>query len=86
VPRSIFITAEINMLFLAMGSLFITLASAVFVYLLAASVYSTAVGILLGVLALLPCINLIMLLIVNGKATSVLRAHGIKVGLLGAKL
>jgi len=59
---------------------------AVFVFLLAIKVYGTGLGILLGVLSLVPCVGLIVLLIVNGKATGVLKQNGIKVGLLGANL
>jgi hypothetical protein len=40
----------------------------------------------LGVLALIPLVGLIVLLIVNGKATKILREHGVRVGLMGAKL
>lgn len=59
---------------------------AVFVFMLAIALYNTGVGIALGVLTLIPLVGLIVLLIVNGKATSILREHGIKVGLMGAKL
>ena len=59
---------------------------AVFVFLLAIKVYGTGLGILLGVLSLVPCVGLIVLLIVNGKATGVLKQNGLKVGLLGANL
>ncbi len=59
--------------------------SAVFVILLGMKVYNTALGILFGILACIPCIGLIFLLIVNGKATSILRENGISVGLMGAK-
>lgn len=52
----------------------------------AVKVYGVGLGILLGVLSLAPCISLIVLLLVNGKATSVLRQNGIKVGLMGADL
>jgi hypothetical protein len=37
------------------------------------------------IFSIIPCINLVVLLFVNASATKVLRAHGIKVGLLGAK-
>jgi hypothetical protein len=56
------------------------------VFLLAIKVYGTRVGILLGILTLIPLVSLIVLLRVNAKATSVLRQNGIKVGLLGADL
>ena len=54
------------------------------VFMLATKLYGTAVGIVLGLLMLLPCIGLITLLIVNQKATSILKSHGIHVGLFGA--
>lgn len=59
---------------------------AVFVFMLALAVYNTAAGIVLGILTFIPVLGLIILLIVNGKATSVLREHGIHVGLLGARM
>jgi hypothetical protein len=62
------------------------LASAVFVFLLATKVYGTALGIVLGILTLIPCIGLIALLVINGKATATLKSHGVRVGLLGANL
>jgi hypothetical protein len=64
----------------------IGIAATVFVFLLATNVYTTPLGIVLGILTLIPCIGLIVLLIVNSKATTVLRQNGIKVGLLGANL
>ena len=44
-----------------------------------------AAGIVLGILTLVPILNLIILLVINGRATNLLRKHGIKVGLMGAK-
>ena len=58
---------------------------AVFVFLLATGVFGTAIGILLGLLALIPLVGLLVLLLVNGRATRMLRDNGISVGLLGAK-
>jgi hypothetical protein len=40
----------------------------------------------LGILTLIPLVGLIVLLIVNGKATNLLREDGIHVGLLGARM
>ena len=57
---------------------------AVFVFMLSLAIYSTAVGILLGILTLIPLLGLLVLLMVNGKATTLLRQHGIRVGLMGA--
>jgi hypothetical protein len=60
--------------------------SALFVFAMALRVYNTALGILFGIGALMPYVGLIVLLVVNGKATKILQANGYKVGLLGAKL
>lgn len=73
-------------IFMAVGVMVFALAGAVFVFLLAIKVYGVGLGILLGVLSLAPCLGLIVLLLVNGKATNVLRQNGIKVGLMGANL
>ena len=54
--------------------------------LLAIKVYNIALGIVLGLLSVLPCIGLIVLLVVNGKATRILQSNGYRVGLLGADL
>ena len=62
------------------------LVGTVFVFLLATKIYKTGVGILLGILTLIPCVGLIVLVIVNGKATGILQKNGHKVGLMGAKL
>ena len=59
--------------------------ASVFVFLLATKVYSTGVGIAMGILTLIPCLGFIALLIINAKATSTLNLNGVRVGLLGAK-
>jgi hypothetical protein len=74
------------LLFVSLASLVVSLAGTVFVLLLAVNLYSTGLGVVLGILALVPCVGLIVLLSVNGKATRVLRQNGIQVGLLGADL
>ena len=71
---------------IGLGVLVLGLVGTVFVFLLAIKVYNTGVGVLLGILTFVPCIGLIVLLVVNGKATGVLKQNGIKVGLLGANL
>lgn len=53
------------------------------VFRLATRIYGTAIGVTYGILTLIPLVGLIILLIVNGKATAILREHGLKVGLLG---
>ncbi|MBC7967314.1 MAG: hypothetical protein H7Z17_15470 [Fuerstia sp.] len=71
---------------LGLGVLLVGLTGAVFAFLLAMKTHGTGQGILLGILCLVPCVGLLVLLIINSKATSVLKANGIKVGLLGADL
>lgn len=52
---------------------------------LAANLYrSTLVGILNGVVMFLPLIGLFVLVILNMRATRILKKHGIRVGLMGA--
>jgi hypothetical protein len=65
-------------------ALVVSVAAAVFVFMLALSVYNTAAGVVLGILTLVPLIGLIILLIINARATKILRQHGIRVGLMGA--
>ena len=79
------VPAEIAFI-IALSFLVVGLVGTVFVVLLAIKVYPTAVGVLLGIMTLIPCIGLLSLLVVNAKATSILKQNGIKVGLLGANL
>lgn len=60
------------------------LTAAVFIFFLATNICSQSMGILLGILTLVPCVGLVVLLIINQKAVTILREHGIRVGLLGA--
>lgn len=69
-----------------LGIIASAITGAVFVFMLAIAVYSSGLGIVLGILSLIPFLGVIVLLIVNGKATSVLRQHGVHVGLLGARM
>jgi len=62
------------------------IAGVVFAVLLAVRVYSTGAGIAMGILAIVPCLGLIMLLIINQAATKKLTENGIKVGFLGANM
>jgi hypothetical protein len=73
-------------LFLAVVGLIVSLTAAVFVLMLAIEVHGTGLGIVFGILALIPCVGLIILLIVNQQATSLLQRNGIRVGLLGANI
>jgi len=71
-------------LILGLGIIAVGLIGTIFVILLSAKIYVTVAGILFGIGALLPCIGLIVLLVVSGKATGIMKQNGIKVGLLGA--
>ena len=71
---------------LGIGVLLIGLVGTIFVILLAMRVYGLILGILLGILALIPCLGLLILLMINGKATTILKENGLKVGLMGANL
>jgi hypothetical protein len=62
------------------------LVAAVCVFFLAIRLFGLLMAILLALLAATPCISLLVLLGINGKATTVLREHGIPVGVFGANL
>jgi hypothetical protein len=70
-----------------MGILVVALAIAVFamvaIFLLANELYNAGIGVLCAVLMIVPCISLITLLVVNGKATGYLQQNGVKVGFMG---
>ena len=72
-------------LFIGIGTVIVGVVGAVFIFQLAMRVYSTTGGVILGILTLVPLVGLIVLLIVNQKATAILTSNGIKVGLLGAR-
>ena len=71
-------------IWLAVAYLPVGITATVFVFLLATKVYSTSTGVVYALLTLLPCISLIILLVINGKATSILKENGIRVGLFDA--
>lgn len=71
---------------LGFGVLAVGLVAAVFTILLAMKTHGPVLGILMGILCLVPLLGLLILLLVNQKATTVLQSNGIKVGLLGADL
>jgi hypothetical protein len=73
-------------LFLGLGFIGVAIAATVFVFMLAIKLYGVGGGVVLGILTLIPLIGLIVLLVVNGKATAVLQKRGYRVGLLGANL
>jgi len=62
----------------------VILTGAVFAVQMARALYSTAVAVVCAILLLIPCVGLLTLLLLNGRATQRLTAAGLKVGLLGA--
>jgi len=68
----------------ALGVFAVAITAAVFIFMLSLAVYNLAAGIVLGILTLVPLLGLLVLLMINSKATKILRAHGVRVGLLGA--
>ena len=79
-----FLIPEETRIYLALALIPLGITATVFVFLLATRVYTQGTGIVLAILTLIPCIGLIVLLIINQKATGILKANGIHVGLLGA--
>lgn len=73
-------------LFVMIGVGIVGVAATVFVFLLATKLYTGGTGIVLAVLTLVPLLGLVILLMINSKATGVLKENGIAVGLLGAKM
>ena len=65
-------------------SLGVAVFAMVSIFLLAKEVINTGVGVLCAILMIVPCISLIVLLVVNQKATSFLQNNGVRVGFLGA--
>jgi len=62
----------------------VAITAAVFIFMLSLAVYNLAAGIVLGIITLVPLLGLLVLLVINSKATKILRAHGVRVGLMGA--
>lgn len=77
-------SALVPALVLGLVYLAVAITATVFMFMLALKVFSTGVGVVLGILTLIPCIGLIVLLVINQKATSILTNAGVRVGLLGA--
>lgn len=71
-------------LWLAVALIPLGITATVFVFMLAIRAYSQGAGIVLGILTLVPAVGLIVLLVVNQRATSILTEAGVPVGLLGA--
>jgi hypothetical protein len=71
---------------IAVGVLAAVLFGIVCTFSLAIKVYSVGLGIFLGLLTFIPCLGLVSLVVVNQKATAVLKENGFSVGLMGANL
>jgi hypothetical protein len=80
-----FAIPEENRIYLALTLIPLGLTAAVFVFMLAVKLYGQNSGIVYGILTLVPLVGLIVLLIINQKATTTLKDNGVRVGLLGAK-
>src|SRR5882724_8114189 len=61
---------------LGLLALVVVITATVYVFMLAIAVCNTGAGIVLGILTLIPLVGLITLLIVNGKATAILKQNG----------
>jgi predicted RNA-binding Zn-ribbon protein involved in translation (DUF1610 family) len=73
-------------LLLALAMLVTGVAGMVFACMLANKVYGVAGAIFVVILSFVPCVGLITLLVINGKATKILKDKGVHVGFLGADL
>jgi hypothetical protein len=78
--------ASIIRMVVGLVALVAIIAAVVFVIRLAAKLYSTGTAIVFGVLAIIPCVGLIIMLVVNGAATKLLKENGITVGFMGADM
>jgi hypothetical protein len=73
---------------LSLQIFYLTVALAVLVaaILLGTKVYHPVVGAFLGMFTLVPCLGLLILLLMNQRATTMLQQRGIRVGLMGANM
>jgi hypothetical protein len=81
----VFLPPDIGLLFW-FALIPVGIASALFAILLARELLGTVAGVFLGVLTIIPGLGLIILLIINQRATRRLKDNGIRVGLLGANV
>lgn len=72
-------------LILGLGNLILIVVGCALVVFLSMKVYHPLVGVLLGFMAFIPCLGLLVLLLINGKASAILQQNGVRVGLLGAR-
>jgi len=73
-----------RVMLVGLGYIAVVITAAVCVFLLAIQLHGIAIGVLLGILALIPCLGLFVLLALSVRATGILKRHGIHVGLFGA--
>jgi hypothetical protein len=75
-------------IYIALGASYVIagLYAMISVFSLAMKVYGTGPGIAMAICTLFPCIGLIILVIINAMATSILRKNGVRVGFLGARM
>ena len=66
------------------GALAVIAFAMVSIFMLANELLNPVVGAICAVLMLVPCVSLITLLIINGRATTFLQQRGVKVGFMGA--
>jgi uncharacterized membrane-anchored protein len=85
IVATFFVPPQYNF-YLLICVLLLGLVSTVSVFLLAMKVYGPIQGVLVGILTMVPCLGLLMLLLVNQRATKILKDNGHPVGLLGADL
>jgi hypothetical protein len=82
IPLSYIVMAFQNRLigdFISLFMIIVLIAGVIFVIRLGLALYRPFVGIVLGILSFIPLFGLIVLVILNNKATAVLEANGIKV-------
>jgi predicted RNA-binding Zn-ribbon protein involved in translation (DUF1610 family) len=63
-----------------------TIGLMIYIFMLARKMYNLGIGILLGLLAIVPCVNFLLAFMVNQRVTKYLQEHGYEVGFLGAKV
>jgi hypothetical protein len=61
----------------------IVIATMIAAFMLATELYNVIIGVVCALLMPVPCIALLTLLIINGKATNYLQQRGVKVGFMG---
>jgi hypothetical protein len=70
-------------LFLLLPHLAVGVIAAIYVFRLSLEIYSTGTGIALAIGTMIPCIGLLVLVVINSKATGTLNVYGVRVGFLG---